>query len=80
MLYRALQSQQLSLNPQEHRSFDAGSGVIMIPSNKIYVHWLTDKDNIRATYTMTNPTEIKGKVKLINSTDNLANVHVIKLA
>ena len=80
MLYRALQSQQLSLNPQEHRSFDAGSGVIMIPSNQIYVHWLTDKDNIRATYTMTNPTEIKGKVKLINSTDNLANVHVIKLA
>ena len=80
MLYRALQSQQLSLNPQEHRSFDSGSGVIMIPSNKIYVHWLTDKDNIRATYTMTNPTEIKGKVKLINSTDNLANVHVIKLA
>ena len=51
----------------------------MIPDQCIEIHWLTNSGNIRATYTMSDPIEIRGNVTLINNNETTTNIHVVKL-
>jgi len=80
MLYRILTTQTIKLNPKETRNYDAGSGVIMIPEvdSKIYVHWLNG-DRLRSTLTLSQSSEIREQVKLINGLDTPAIINVIKI-
>jgi hypothetical protein len=81
MLHRALKNTVISLSGKETLEFDAGTGVVFVPQqgSKIFLHWMTDKGNIRSTYTMTYPTWVEGKLKIINGLDATTSVHVIQL-
>jgi hypothetical protein len=81
MLHRALKNTVINLNSKESVDFDASTGVVFVPQqgSKIFLHWMTDKGNIRSTYTMTYATWVEGKVKLINGLDVQTTVHVIQL-
>jgi hypothetical protein len=81
MLHRALKNTVISLSGKETLEFDAGTGVVFVPQqgSKIFLHWLTSKGSIRSTFTMTYPTWVEGKLKLINGLDAPTTVHVIQL-
>ena len=81
MLHRALKNTVINLSSKETLEFDAGTGVVFVPQaeSKIFLHWMTDKGNIRSTYTMTYPTWVEGKLKIINGLDATTSLHVIQL-
>jgi hypothetical protein len=81
MLHRALKNSVINLNSKESVEFDAGAGVVFVPQqgSKIFLHWITDKGNIRSTYTMTYPTWVEGKLKIINGLDTTSSIHVIHI-
>lgn len=81
MLYQPLKYQIIQLGPKEEQEIDAGTGVVLAPQSscKVFLHWLTDSGKVRQTYTMTYPTRIEGKVKLINGLDTIASINVIQL-
>jgi hypothetical protein len=81
MLHRALKNTVINLNSKESVEFDAGTGVVFVPQqgSKIFLHWFTSKGNIRSTFTMTYPTWVEGKLKLINGLDATTSIHVIQL-
>jgi hypothetical protein len=68
-LYKALKNSQIDLGANAVLDYDCGEGKILIPgpNSKVYVHWLTDKGQIRSTYTMTYATKLTGKLRLTNS-------------
>jgi hypothetical protein len=81
MLYRSLKNNTINLDSKQTIEFDAESGVVFVPQaeSKIFLHWLTSKGSIRSTFTMTYPTWVEGKLKLINGLDAPTTVHVIQL-
>jgi hypothetical protein len=81
MLYRSLKNNTINLNGKETADFDAGTGVVFVPQqgSKIFLHWMTDKGNIRSTYTMTYPTWVEGKLKIINGLGSTSSIHVIHI-
>jgi hypothetical protein len=81
MLYRSLKNNTINLDSKQTIEFDAGAGVVFVPQSgsKIFLHWFTSKGNIRSTFTMTYPTWVEGKLKLINGLDAATSIHVIQL-
>lgn len=79
MLYQQLKTQFISLKPKETHELDAGEGTILIPpeNSKVFLHWLTDKGNVKATFTMTYATKVIGKLKVINGSDRSLDIRVI---
>jgi len=82
MLYQPLKYQIVQLGPKEERELDAGTGVVLVPQSscKVFLHWISDSGKVRQTYTMTFPTRIEGKVKLINGLDTAAYISVVQVA
>lgn len=81
MLYQPLKNHTIQLGPKESKDLDAQNGTVLVPNpnSKVFLHWLTDKGNIRSTYTMTYATRVEGKLKLINGLDATTSIHVIHL-
>ena len=82
MLYQPLINHNIELGARAVLDWDCGEGAILIPDadSKIFVHWLTDKGNIKSTYTMTYDTKLVGKVRLTNGLDKKTNIHVVKIS
>jgi hypothetical protein len=82
MLYQPLKNHVIQLGPKESQDLDAQNGAVLVPNpnSKVFLHWLTDKGNIRSTYTMTYATRVEGKLKLINGLDATTSIHVIQLS
>ena len=72
MLYKQLHIDTIKLGARAQIEHDFGEGAILTPDGKakIFVHWITDKGNVRSTWTMTYASLIVGKVRLINGLDN----------
>ena len=81
MLYQPLKNYLIQLGPKESQDLDTQNGAVLVPdaNSKVFLHWLTDKGNIRSTYTMTYATRVEGKLKVINGLDATASIHVIQL-
>jgi hypothetical protein len=81
MLYRSLKNHFITLSPKQEFELDAGTGVVLVPHSgaKVFLHWLTDSGKMKSTFTMTYPTRVEGKVKLINGLNVQTSVHVIQL-
>ncbi len=81
MLYQALKHKNINLGPKNSQELDAGLGVVLVPQpdSKIFLHWLTDSGKLRQTYTMTFPTKVEGKLKLINGLDSPVSIQVIQV-
>ena len=79
--YRALRSQFIRLAAKQEIEFEAGEGCILIPQDdsKVYLHWLNENGKLVSTYTLTMPTAVHNKLKLINSNTNPTRIHVITL-
>ena len=70
----------IKLGPKGQIEQDFGDqGAILIPGvkAKAYLHWLTDKGNIRSTFTMTYATKVVSKVKIINALDEDLAIQVL---
>jgi hypothetical protein len=76
MRYKPLKNRFLTVDGEE--ALDAGDGLILIPldTKKTYVHWLNEKGKLVATYTLTYPTLIMDKVKLIST--EKARIHIVE--
>ena len=81
MLYQSLKNHYITLGPKEDQELDAGLGVVLVPQSgaKVFLHWLTESGKLRSTFTMTYPTRVEGKVKLINGLNVQTAIHVIRL-
>jgi hypothetical protein len=81
MLYRALKNHTIQLGSKESQDFDAQTGVVFVPqsNSKIFLHWLTDSGKLRQTYTMTYPTRVEGKLKVINGLDSPTSILVVQV-
>ena len=80
MKYIALKHKTLNLAAKGQFEIDAESdSIILVPEegSKIYLHWKTDTGKLVATYTMTFPTKIEGKVTMINALDKPTTVKTI---
>jgi hypothetical protein len=80
MKYQALKHKSLKLESKAQLELDAeDDSIILIPEegSKIYLHWKTDTGKLAATYTMTFPTKIEGKVTMINALDKATTVKTI---
>lgn len=79
-LFKQLHIDTIKLGSRAQIEKDFGDeGAILIPNGKakIFVHWMTDKGNIRSTWTMTYASKITGKVRLINGLDNEIGIQVL---
>jgi hypothetical protein len=81
MLFQALKHNTVQLPAKGEHILDAQNGVVLVPqpNSKIYLHWLTDSGKLRQTYTMTYPTRVESKLKLINGLDTPTSVQVIQV-
>lgn len=79
MKYLALKHKTISLAGKAQMDFDAGDGHTLIPdeNSKVFLHWKTDSGKLAATYTMTFPTKIEGKVTMINALDKPVQIRII---
>ena len=79
MLYKQLGTNWIKLDVKESIEFNAGEGAILIPpaDSKVFLHWLTDKGNVKATFTMICATLVTGKIKVINGSPNHLDIRVI---
>lgn len=80
MKYIALKHKTLNLAAKGQIEIDAESdSIILVPEegSKIYLHWKTDTGKLVATYTMTFPTKIEGKVTMINALDKPVQIRAI---
>jgi hypothetical protein len=80
MKYIPLKHKTFNLPGKSQIEIDAGDdSIILIPEegSKIYLHWKTDTDKLVATYTMTFPTKVEGKVTMINALDKPTSVKTI---
>ena len=80
MLYKQLDTKWIKLDPKQSIEYNAGDGAILIPPNdgKVFLHWLTDKGNVKATFTMICATLVNGKIKVINGTDHHLDIRVLE--
>lgn len=81
MNYRALKNHWIKLDPKQETEIDAKEGTVLVPppNSKVFLHWLNDKGKLVSTYTMTYPTQVQKKVKLINATANQISIQAIEL-
>lgn len=81
MLYKALSSQYIELGAHEVLEWNARDGVVFMPqsNSRIFLHWLSEKGNIRSTYTMTGPTRVEGNLRLTNALDIETTIQVVHL-
>jgi hypothetical protein len=81
MLYQRLTTQNIELGAHEAVDWDAADGVVFVPQNnsKVFLHWLSDRGNLRSTYTMTDPTRVSGHLRLTNALDTAAEILVVHL-
>ena len=79
MKYQALQHKTLKLAGKAQIEYDAKDGAYLVPdeNSKVFIHWKNDSGKILATYTMTFPTKIEGKVTLINALDKPCQIRAI---
>jgi hypothetical protein len=80
MKYIPLKHKTFNLLGKSQIEIDAeDDSIILIPEegSKIYLHWKTDTGKLAATYTMTFPTKIEGKVTMINALDKATTVKTI---
>jgi hypothetical protein len=80
MRYQALKHKTYSINPKAQIDIgDESSELFLVPEDgsKIYLHWKNESGKMLATYTMTFPTKVFGKVTLVNALDKTASVRVI---
>jgi len=79
MLYKQLSTKHIQLGSRSVLDYDFGDEAIIIPSpdSKVFLHWLTDKGNIRSTFTMTYATKVIGKVRLTNAKDTQVDIQVL---
>lgn len=80
MLYKQLHVDTIKLAPKAQLEKDFGDeGAILNPTDKakVFVHWLTEKGNVRSTWTMTYASKITGNVRLINGLDNETTIQVL---
>lgn len=79
-LYKQLHVDTIDLGGRAVLEKDFGDdGAILIPTGKtkIFVHWITDKGNVRSTWTMTYASKITGKVRLTNGLDENNRIQVL---
>lgn len=81
MLYRPLKSLTINLDPKSSAELDARNSTVLIPDtgSKVFIHWVAESGKIRQTFTMSNPTHVQGKIKLINGSDKATQIQVIHL-
>lgn len=80
MKYQTLKHKTVNLPSKGQFEIDTESdSIILVPEegSKIYLHWKTDTGKLAATYTMTFPTKIEGKVTMINALDKPTTVKTI---
>lgn len=79
MLYKQLTTKQLQIGGNSVVDYDFGEESILVPSPncKVFLHWLTDKGNIKSTFTMTYATKVSGKVRLTNGLDKEVVIQVL---
>ena len=78
--YRQLATYSIVLNPKEEQFLDAVEELVLIPkAGKVFLHWLTPKQKLASTLTLTEPTLISSPVKIINGPELQATIQVLKL-
>ena len=78
-LYKQLHTNQIQIGGNSVLEYDFGDQAILVPNSnsKVFLHWLTDKGNIRSTFTMTYATKVSGKVRLTNGLDKEVVIQVL---
>jgi hypothetical protein len=79
MKYQALQHKTIKLDSRAQIDYDARDGAYLVPdeNSKTFIHWKNESGKILATYTMTFPTKIEGKVTFINALDKPLQIRAI---
>jgi hypothetical protein len=79
MLYKSVHTKPIQIGGNSVLEYDFGDEAILVPgpNSKVFLHWLTDKGNIRSTFTMTYATKVTGKVRLTNSKDTQVEILVL---
>jgi hypothetical protein len=79
MKYQPLQHKTIKLESRAQLDYDAKDGAYLVPdeNSKVFIHWKNDSEKILATYTMTFPTKIEGKVTFINALDKAVQIRAI---
>jgi hypothetical protein len=79
MLYKSVHTKLIQIGSNAVLEYDFGDQAILVPSpnSKVFLHWLTDKGNIRSTFTMTYATKVSGKVRLTNGKDTQVDIQVL---
>lgn len=77
MLYQAIKSYSILLETTETREIDATTGLLLIPEDnaKVFLHW-PNGDKLRASYTMTQPTRVYERVRLINASNRTIEIKI----
>lgn len=80
MLFLQLKTKRIQLNSKEQQEFDFGKdGAILVPNldSKVFIHWISDKGNVRTTFTMTQPIKVFEKVRIINGGPNQVDIQIL---
>jgi hypothetical protein len=79
MLHKSVHTKLIQIGGNSVLEYDFGDQAILVPSqnSKVFLHWLTDKGNIRSTFTMTYATRVSGKVRLTNAKDTQVDIQVL---
>lgn len=79
MLYKQLQIKTIQMGGNSVLDYDFGEAAILVPSPncKVFLHWLTEKGNIRSTFTMTYATKVTGKVRITNGLNTELTIQVL---
>lgn len=79
MRYLPLKHKTITIDSKAQIELDAGDGSTLVPdeNSKVFLHWKNDTGKLVATYTMTFPTKIEGKVTMINALDKSTQIRVI---
>jgi hypothetical protein len=80
MKYQALKHKTINLAAKAEYELDSvDAEVTLVPNDgdKVFIHWKNQSGKLMATYTMTFPTRIDGKVTLINALTKPASVRII---
>ena len=81
MRYQTLKHSTIKLSAKGESTFDAKDGVVLVPNenSKVFIHWINENGKMTATYTMTFPTRVEGRVTLINGLDQDTTIRIIEI-
>lgn len=82
MNYQILKSYFLDLGPKSEQIFNVNlKKLVLIPeeNSKVFLHWTNNKGKLVTTLTLTEPTLIKNKVKLINGLDQKTRIAIVEI-